>query len=240
MISIIVPTYNEEKYIVDFLDQFKAFTLPHEIIVSDDKSLDATVSIARHHVKAPQVLVPEAKHVSIAANRNAGARKATGDMFVFMDCDSRVDNPNQFFAQALSYFEKNPQLVALTVALRVERDKENFMDRIIYIIFNIVHIFKNNIFHTGEASGKFQMMPREAFLKVNGYREDLISREDADMFQRLAKIGRTSCETSLQVNISGRRAHAIGWPKLLWIWGRDSFTFFAKGSPVSKVWKDVR
>ena len=46
MISIIIPTYNEEKYIGFTLEKLKPLTLPHEIIVTDDKSLDATFSIA--------------------------------------------------------------------------------------------------------------------------------------------------------------------------------------------------
>ena len=61
MISIIIPTYNEEKIIGKTLSELKAkLTLPHEIIVTDDKSKDRTAEIARAY--ADQVLVPEKKH----------------------------------------------------------------------------------------------------------------------------------------------------------------------------------
>jgi len=63
----------------------------------------------------------------------------------------------------------------------------------------------------GEAPGRFQMMRRSAFEKVKGYREDLITREDGDMFARLSKVGRTLYDSKLEVFHSGRRAHAIGW-----------------------------
>ena len=86
-------------------------------------------------------------------------------------------------------------------------------------------------------AGRFQMMRRSAFDKVNGYREDLITREDGDMFSRLSKIGRTMYDPKLEVFHSGRRAHAIGWPKLLSIWIIETFWVAAFGTTRSKNWE---
>ncbi|MFA6554065.1 MAG: glycosyltransferase [Candidatus Paceibacterota bacterium] len=240
MLSIIIPTYNEEKYIGESLEQFKQkLTLPHEIIVSDDKSTDKTVEIAKSFQDVT-VLVPEKKHQAIGANRNEGARTAKGDFFVFMDGDSRIENPDKFFSTILEYFEANKNVVAVTTYLQVLKECETFTDRFIYIIFNWTHVLKNNIFHTGEASGKFQMIRKEAFLKVNGYREDLVSREDANMFQRLSEIGRTICLSNLRVFHYGRRAHRIGWPKLLYIWMTETLYVAINDRSIAKEWKDVR
>jgi glycosyltransferase involved in cell wall biosynthesis len=47
MISIILPTFNEEKVIESTLRTLAStLTLPHEIIVSDGRSSDLTVQIA--------------------------------------------------------------------------------------------------------------------------------------------------------------------------------------------------
>ena len=109
MISLIIPTYNEEKAIGETLSHLtRKLTLPHEIIVSDDKSLDLTVSTARKYTN--KVLSPEHKHISIAANRNAGAQKATGDFLVFMDADSSMLDPDAFFTRALADFSDHPEI----------------------------------------------------------------------------------------------------------------------------------
>ena len=109
-----------------------------------------------------------------------------------------------------------------------------------YPVFNLVHLIKNNILHIGEASGKFQMIKKEAFLKVGGFREELITGEDGDMFYRLSRIGRTKYDGKLVVLHSGRRAHAIGWPKLLSIWMIERAKLFLFDKSKITEWKDVR
>lgn len=239
MISIIIPTYNEEKAIGKTLSDLKAkLTLSHEIIVTDDKSTDLTVEIARRY--ADLVLVPDKKHVSIAANRNDGAKRARGDIFVFMDSDSTIADPDGFFARALANFENDSNLAALTGKLGVWKELETVADRIVYAIFNLVHRVKNNWLRMGESSGKFQMIRRSAFEKVGGYREDLITREDADMFQRLSRIGRTYYDSSLEILHTGRRAHKIGWLKLLYIWMVETFWVAVFGKSRVSEWTAVR
>ena len=234
MISIIIPTYNEHDYIEKTLAQFKGLKIPHEIIVTDDKSIDDTALIAKEYANV--VFVPENKHATIAANRNAGARVAKGDYFIFIDSSCILQNIDSFFEKALANFTKYPGLVGLTGRLNVYPETRTFGDRIMYLNFNVTHFVKNNLLHMGEAPGKFQIVKREAFEKVHGYRENLVTREDADLFARLSKIGRTRYDGSIAIFHSGRRAHAIGWPKLLSIWMINTFwlTFFGKSK--TKDW----
>ena len=65
------------------------FGEPHEIIVVDDASSDATALIARQ--QGAQVIRVE--HRQIAATRNAGARQAHGDILFFVDADTLVNAP---------------------------------------------------------------------------------------------------------------------------------------------------
>ncbi|MDD5164950.1 MAG: glycosyltransferase [Candidatus Pacebacteria bacterium] len=235
MISIIIPTYNEEKYLGKTLENLSLLKIPHEIIVTDDKSIDNTVSIARKYTK--NVLVPSEKHTTIAANRNAGAKIAQGDFLVFIDSSCLIENPDAFFTCALDDFRSIPNLVGLTAKLNVYPETRTWGDRLMYFIFNSTHFIKNNILRTGEAAGKFQMVTREAFEKIRGFREDLVTREDADLFHRLSKIGRTLYDSELVVIHSGRRAHALGWPKLLSIWMVNSFWLMVFGTAKAKNWE---
>ncbi len=235
MISIIIPTYNEEKYLGKTLENLASLKIPHEIIVTDDKSTDNTISVARMYTN--NVLAPQEKHVTIAANRNAGASVAQGDFLVFMDSSCLIENPDIFFARALDDFKSIPHLVGLTAKLDVYPETRTWGDRLMYFIFNSTHFIKNNLLHTGEAAGKFQMVTRDAFKKIHGFREDLVTREDADLFHRLSKIGRTLYDSKLLVIHSGRRAHALGWPKLLSIWMINSFWLVAFGTAKAKNWE---
>ena len=235
MISIIIPTYNEEAVIGDTLSRLKSLTLPHEIIVTDDKSADKTVEIAKKY--ADVVLETGVKHTTISANRNRGARDARGDFLIFMDSTTVIlENLDDFFMRALEHFEDDPKLMALTGALWVLPELETATDRVVYIIFNLVHQLKNNILHVGESSGKFQMMRRSAFDAVGGFNTGLVTREDADMFNRLAKLGRTLCDPKLVIYHSGRRAHAIGWPRLLYTWMIESLWVSLFGKALSTNW----
>ena len=235
MISIIIPTYNEEKYIGDTLAQFAGLKIPHEIIVTDDKSTDATVLIAKKYTDI--VLVPEHKHTTIAANRNAGAKVATGDYFLFIDSSCLIQHIDTFFETVFADFKKYPNLVGLTGKLHIYPETRTFGDKIMYLNFNITHYIKNNILRMGEAPGKFQIITREAFQKVHGYREDLVTREDADLFARLSKIGMTRYDGSIEILHSGRRAHAIGWPKLLSIWMINTFWLVVFGKTRTLNWE---
>jgi glycosyltransferase involved in cell wall biosynthesis len=88
--SFIIPAHNEERLIGRTIEALhaaaRACGVPYEIIVADDDSSDKTADVAARagarvvHVKARQ----------IAAVRNAGARAARGDRFVFVDADTIV------------------------------------------------------------------------------------------------------------------------------------------------------
>jgi glycosyltransferase involved in cell wall biosynthesis len=93
MISFIVPAHNEEAWIGRCVSAIgtglESVDEPHEIIVVDDASSDATASIARQ--QGAQVVRVE--HRQIAATRNAGARQARGDILFFVDADTLANAP---------------------------------------------------------------------------------------------------------------------------------------------------
>ena len=91
-ISFIVPAFNEERELGATLKALVAAgnTLvdSYEIVVADDGSTDGTARIAQEH----GALVITAQHRQIAATRNSGAGIAKGEIFIFVDADTTVNN----------------------------------------------------------------------------------------------------------------------------------------------------
>ena len=84
-ISVIIPTYNEAETIAACLEQFRAVPDPLEIIVADGGSRDRTAEIAEGH---PRVRIVQSAALGRAMQMNAGAAKATGDLFIFLHSDT--------------------------------------------------------------------------------------------------------------------------------------------------------
>lgn len=240
MISVIIPTLNEAPVLgetIKGLRQAKKVRL--EIIVSDGGSTDNTCAIARS--LADRLVTDEARgRKTIARGRNVGAMAATGDFLVSMDADTRIPDPDRFFERALSFFEQNGNLAGLAAPIRVYPESATAADRFFSAFLNFFFMSATNMFRLGFAYGEFQMVRASAFRAVGGYREDLVASEDFDFFKRISKIGRTRMEPSLIVYHSGRRAHQIGWPKLLSLWMMNEMSRVFLGHSASKEWTPIR
>jgi len=84
------------------------------------------------------------------------------------------------------------------------------------------------------------MITSAAFRAVGGFNERLAAAEDMDLFRRLSRIGRTRFAGNLTVYHSGRRAHAIGWRRLLWQWFGNSVSVFLFNRSASREWSAIR
>jgi len=90
MISIIIPTLNEETFLPKLLDSLVTQTQKDfEVIVVDGSSKDKTVELA-HSFSAnlPNLQVIVSNKASLPLQRNLGAKNAIGDWLVFVDADS--------------------------------------------------------------------------------------------------------------------------------------------------------
>ena len=240
MISIIIPTLNEAKIIESTLRTLAAtLTLPHEVIVSDGGSSDRTAALATRYANTVIVFSGEGRQ-TIGEGRNAGAEAAAGDFLVFLDADCVIPEPDRFFTHALAHFARNPGLVGLTAYLRVFPANETLGDKLVSGIANLGLWVANNILKRGASFGEFQMIRREAFARLGGFRADLIAFEDADMFRRLSRIGRTMIAPKLLVLHSGRRGHQVGQPQLICTWLVNLVFVAIRGRPFSKEWKPIR
>lgn len=238
-LSIIIPTREEESVIGEAINQFKKNLLfSHEVIVSDGGSADKTVERAR--IVADKVIIFSGNKHAAGIGRNDGAKIATGDYLAFLDADVRLNDPQSFFNKAFRHFEEDKNIVGITVRQRAFPNIETVGDKISFFILNTMIRFQNNVLNKGETSGKFMLVRRHAFDKINGFREDIVTREDGDFFYRLSKIGKTRYDKSLVVYHGARRAHKVGWIKLWTIWTLNMIYFGLFNKSYSKDWRPVR
>lgn len=240
LLSIIIPTLNEEKILAQTIKTLRQLSIcDYEIIVSDGGSTDATLGIARQ--LADKIITHYGQiRQTIAAGRNAGAARAAGDYLVFLDADVSIPGPNGFFEQALNKFSDDPRLAALTVFIKVFPQSATLSDKFFFSLVNLQMRISNNVFHHGAAAGEFQMIRKSAFEKVGGYNAGLAVAEDNDLFSRLSKTGRTYAATGLHVYHTSRRAHQIGWPKLLLLWWLNLLFSRLLRRSYSKEWTVIR
>ncbi len=100
-VSVIIPTWNGERYLGAALDSVFAQTVqPFEVIVIDDGSTDNTAQVAR----AYPVHLEICTHQGAAAARNTGVTLARGDYIALLDQDDlwlpeKLEMQLQTFAQ---------------------------------------------------------------------------------------------------------------------------------------------
>lgn len=116
----------------------------------------------------------------------------------------------------------------------------NMADKVVFWSLNRLIYTYNNILHHGASSGEFQMIRTEVFKKIGGFNEALVGGEDFDMFARLSKVGLTQSVPSLTIFHTSRRAHKIGWPRLLWSWILNWFHATFLNKSYSTVWEEIR
>jgi len=90
-ISVVIPAYNEEKYIEKCLSTLLESDYPkdeYEIIVIDNGSTDRSVEIARKYTGNVFILPNE----NVGAVRNLGAANAHGEILAFLDSDCLIGN----------------------------------------------------------------------------------------------------------------------------------------------------
>jgi glycosyltransferase involved in cell wall biosynthesis len=104
-VSVIVPTYNCARFLVESLDSILAQTVPpDEIVVVDDGSTDDTSEIVARY--ANRLTIVHGQHGGLSAARNLGLAHAHGDWIAFHDADD-IALPDRLAFQ-LDFLEQNP------------------------------------------------------------------------------------------------------------------------------------
>ena len=92
-VSIIIPVYNVEKYLIKCLDSaINQSHLEKEIIIIDDGSTDGTAEIISNYQKQHnQILTIQTENRGQSAARNTGLEIASGNYIIFLDGDDWIE-----------------------------------------------------------------------------------------------------------------------------------------------------
>lgn len=241
-ISIIVPALNEEKLIEKTLACFpRALRQQYalELIVSDGGSADNTMEIARQH--ADQVVQhTEARPQTIAEGRNCGAAAASGELLVFINADTVPSDPEQFVTGLHTLLtEENRKYIAFAGPVTIAPNQRQFFDRLFHWAFNY-YVRLLNIIRFGMARGECQIVRREAFVAVGGYRNHMAAGEDFDLYKRLARTGRIGYAPELAVYESPRRFRRYGYLRVFALWSLNGLMVLLFRRSYSKKWEEIR
>jgi len=208
MISYIVPAHNEEVWIGKCLASIRTtmeeLAEPYEVIVVDDASTDATPRIAEQ-MGARTIRVG---HRKISAVRNSGACAASGEMFIFVDADTQVNQPA--VSAALSILRSGAAGGACVFEF----------DGVIPLWGRIIHRFGvtlGRLLRLG--GGCFLFCTREAYTAAGGFSESLYAGEDMAFIQALKKVGRFVVPKPAVVT-SGRKLSVVGPWEVIMLLGR--------------------
>jgi len=185
LVSIIIPSYNSARYIVQAVESALAQTHPAvEVIVVDDGSTDAT----------QQALAPYRSRIAClhqtnrgpAAARNAGLRIAQGAYLLFLDSDDLLVPTS--VAAKVSFLEQHPQYGLVYSAWKqINDDGSRVLGEVRPACQGDVLaalLRREFFFFPGSA-----LIRRACLDRVGAFDETAYGTEDADLWIRLARAG---------------------------------------------------
>jgi len=209
LISVVIPAYNEEKYIGRCLEALRAQTYPSEqteIIVVDNNSTDHTAAIARRF--GATVVFEPCK--GIGAARQQGALAARGEVIASTDADTIV--PPNWLERIAHRFQVDPGLGGLYGPVRHIDGGEIgkiFMLTVMPALMRLTDRMNKPCF-----SGNNFAVRRDRLMQVGGYNTKLLTGEDVDISIRMSKVTRLEYDPTFVAYTSSRRAQE-GVPRIL-------------------------
>lgn len=110
LVSVIIPTYNVEKYIAQTLESVLAQSYTNfEVIIVDDQCSDLSIEICRQfQLNDPRIKIIHQQNRGLAGARNTGIRYAQGDYLAFLDADD-LWLPEKL-AKHIQHLDSEPQV----------------------------------------------------------------------------------------------------------------------------------
>ena len=110
IVSIIIPTYNVEKYIEELLKCIQEQTYKdYEVLFVDDGSTDNTCKIIQKSVNSQIRLIQRDRNPKGAQTcRNIGIEKSKGKYLIFVDSDDLISK--DFIKQRVEYMESHREI----------------------------------------------------------------------------------------------------------------------------------
>jgi glycosyltransferase involved in cell wall biosynthesis len=230
-LSVIIPAYNEEKYLPATLESIRAALAgldEAEVIVVDNESTDGTRVVAE---RSGAAIVEEHEH-NIGKVRNTGGENAAGDVLVFVDADTRVQ-PGLF--ENILEVMSDERCFGGSVAVEYEESRRRWVR-----FYLMAWQFWGRVLKMHQGAAQF--CRRDAFRELGGYDPTIYVGEDIEFLWRLAKLARSQPKRGYTtfiavpaVRTSARRYSKMGLLRLLIVTHPITILLAWR---IRSVWKD--
>jgi GT2 family glycosyltransferase len=181
-VSVIMPVRDKKSYLVECLESVLPAVRAYpsaELIAVDNGSTDGALEYLTARSGAGQLLLLQSGASTVSAVRNLGVSRARGEIVCFIDSDCTV--PTDYLARVVDVLAAAG---AQAVGHKVSFPNRSWIERCWHNLHFIVE------------EGRARWLPgacfsvtAEAFRRVGGFREDLISGEDIELAARLTRAG---------------------------------------------------
>ena len=198
-ISVVICTYNREKFIARALETLTAQTLSpdkYEILIIDNNSTDNTASICREFINTHQLfnieyLFEASKGLSFARNR--GIAEASSPIIVYVDDDTEASSG--FLENILIFFEANPGTVGIggkVIPVYPDTGEPPWMNKYLYGFVGLVDYGdRPRLYHPPMKypAGCNMSYTKEILQKAGGFNNQLTFRsDDKHIFFQVKKL----------------------------------------------------
>jgi glycosyltransferase involved in cell wall biosynthesis len=194
-VSIIIPIYNEEKYIAKCLDSIIKSDFDKdkmEVLLVDGGSSDKTVEIIKEYQKKypffkllhnPKKIVPVAM--------NIGIKNARGEYIIRLDAHSMY--PKDYFKKLIYYHKKlDADNVGGVIVTDVKNKNyiSNAIKNVLSDKLGVGSAFRSGVDEIKEVDTvPFGCYKKEIFEKIGLYNERLVRNQDIELNKRIKKAG---------------------------------------------------
>ena len=185
LISVIIPVYNGDRYIVQAVESALSQTFTNlEIIVVDDGSTDRTQQVLQSYFDRIRYIYQE--NQGVAAARNMACQLAQGEFLAFLDADDYF-LPSKLEKQ-LACFDHDPALdMVQTGWLMVDETGKDISEMKLWQQAPKLDLESFIIFKCVRPSA--MMLRRKWWEKLGGFNDNFPLAEDLDFALRLALKG---------------------------------------------------
>lgn len=171
LVSVIVPTKNEESVLSPLLSSIRNNSYKNvEIVVSDYKSTDNTLEIA----KAFRAKIVPLDRPGIGYGSHLGAKHCSGSIIIRTDADAVF--PDSLISETVRHFVNNNQSCVYHVS-RYYYDGSTFLNFFGYL-------YDKHWRKVWNTSGHFIAFRKNTYERIGGFDASLFGNEDFDFGQR--------------------------------------------------------